>query len=81
MSQTLRLIFVETRIYGLTLVTGALLMIQGYGTGLTELLWGVAWGPLAWIGERVALPDGSPFLVGALGLVFVLAGYFSLQHD
>lgn len=81
MSKTLRLMFVEARIYGLTLVTGILLMIQGYGAAFTELAWGATWGPLAWIGERVALPNGSPFLLGALGFVFVLVVCFAVQHD
>ncbi|MEU0238562.1 hypothetical protein ABZ234_12800 [Nocardiopsis sp. NPDC006198] len=81
MSAALRLMFGEARIYGLTLVAGILMIVQGYGTGLTELLWGVGWGPLAWVGERVALPDGSPFLLGSLGFVFVLATCFAVQHD
>ncbi|RKS05460.1 hypothetical protein DFP74_1059 [Nocardiopsis sp. Huas11] len=81
MSKDLRLMFGEAWIYGLTLVTGLLLIVQGYGSGLTESLWGLAWGPLAWVGERVPLPAGAPFLLGTTGCVFVLAACFAARHD
>ena len=81
MSGTLRLMFVEARIYGLALVVGSLLLVQGYGAALTRLFWGVEWGPLAWAGEHVALPDGSSLMVGGLGLTFLLAVCFAVQHD
>ncbi|MFJ9553899.1 hypothetical protein ACIRPH_08780 [Nocardiopsis sp. NPDC101807] len=81
MSEVLRLVFVEARIYGLTLVAGVLLILQGWGSGVTELLRGAGWGPLAWVAERVALPEDAPFLLGALGFVLVLSACFAVQHD
>lgn len=77
----LRFLFGEGWIYGLTLTLGVLMAVQGYGTGLTEIFWGVSWGPLAWAGERVVLPDGSPFLLGTGGCVFVLAACLAIAHD
>ncbi|MEV6817145.1 hypothetical protein AB0M72_00190 [Nocardiopsis dassonvillei] len=77
----LRFLFGGGWIYGLVLTLGVLMVVQGYGTGLTEVFWDVSWGPLAWAGERVALPDGTPFRLGALGLVLVLATYFSIAHE
>lgn len=81
MSGTLRLMFVEARIYGLALVVGVLLFVQGYGVALTERFWGFEWGLLAWAGERFALSDGSPLMVGGLGLTFLLVVCFAVQHD
>lgn len=81
MCERLRLIFVDGWIYGLTLVVGALMIVQGYGSGITELLWGLSWGPFAALAEWAALPDGSPFLLGTAGCIVVLAACFAIGHD
>ncbi|MFL1379914.1 MULTISPECIES: hypothetical protein [unclassified Nocardiopsis] len=81
MRDRLRLIFVDGWIYGLTLVVGVLMIVQGYGSGITELVWGVSWGPLAALAERVDLPDGSPLLLGTTGCIVVLAACFAIAHD